>query len=199
MPQDLAVSHWTLDLKTFQGFYNERPKEEKWELIGGRPVMMPPPTLDHQKISGVCSELLNAQLAKSKPIWEANTEIGLVVPEDDTFNPEPDVTVIDADTELGQIYATRFYFVVEVRSPNDKGWVLEAKLRYYSNHASCSGVMFVNQDRIAAELYLRADNWSKADLSQPDDRIDIPGIGDIGPLAELYRRTRLYPKKSLTK
>ena len=199
MAQDSAVSHWTLDLKTFQGFYNERPKEEKWELIGGRPIMMSPPTLDHQKISRVCCELLNGQLAKSKPGWEANPEIGLVVPEDDTFNPEPDVTVIDADTELGQIYATRFYFVVEVRSPNDKGWVLDAKLKYYSNHPSCLGVMFVNQDRIAAELYLRTNNWLKADLSQPDDRIDIPEIGDIGALAELYRRTRLYPKKFATK
>jgi Uma2 family endonuclease len=199
MAQDSAVSYWTLDLKTFQGFYNERPKEEKWELIGGRPVMMSPPTLDHQKIIGVCCELLNAQLAKSMPRWEANSEIGLVVPEDDTFNPEPDVTVIDADTELGQIYATRFYFVVEVRSPNDRGWVLDAKLKYYSNHRSCLGVLFVNQDRIMAELYLRSNNWQKVDLSLPEDRIAIPEIGDIGPLAELYRRTRLYPKKALTK
>jgi len=199
MAQDLTASHWTLDLKTFQGFYNERPKEEKWELIGGRPVMMAPPTLDHQKISGVCFELLNAQLAKTMPGWEANMEIGLVVPENDTFNPEPDVTVIDADTEPGQIYATRFYFVVEVCSPNDKGWVLDAKLKFYSNHPSCLGGMFVNQDRIGAELYLKTANWQKFDLSRPDDRIDIPEIGDIGPLGELYRRTRLYPKKSASK
>jgi Uma2 family endonuclease len=199
MPQDFATKGWTLDLKTFQGFYNERPKEEKWELIGGRPVMMPPPTLDHQKISLVCSELLNAQLAKHNPSWEANLEIGLLVPDDDTFNPEPDVTVIDSDTEQGQIYATRFYFVVEVRSPDDRGWVLEAKLKYYSDHDSCLGVMFVNQDQMAAELYLRSNDWLKADLLRPDDRIDIPGIGDIGPLAELYRRTRLQPSKALTK
>ena len=199
MPQDFATSRWTLDLKTFQGFREERPKEEKWELIGGHPVMMPPPTLDHQNISGVCSELLNARLSKSKPDWVASLEVGLLVPEDDTFNPEPDVTVIDADPEPGQIYATRFHFVVEVRSPKDRGWVLEAKLKYYSAHASCLGVMFVNQDRIAAEFYLRADNWRKVDLTRPEDRIDVPEIGDIGPLAELYRRTRLHPSKSLKK
>ena len=161
--------------------------------------MLPPPTLDHQRISSECQALINSRLAKSKPDWSADMEIGLLVPEDDTFNPEPDVTVIDADTEPGQIYATKFYFVVEVRSPNDRDWVLEAKLRYYNQHANCIGVMFVNQDQIAAELYLRANNWQKADLSQPDDRIDIPEIGDIGPLAELYRRTRLYPKKSASK
>jgi Uma2 family endonuclease len=199
MPQDLAASRWTLDLKTFQGFRDERPKEEKWELIGGRPVMMPPPTLTHQNISGVCFELLNAQLAKSKPDWVASFEVGLLVPEDDTFNPEPDVTVVDAFPELGQVYATRFHFVVEIRSPNDRDWVLDAKLAFYQAHDSCIGVLFVNQDRIAAELYLRDNNWQMLSLSDADGRIDIPGIGDIGELGELYKRTRLYTKRVTTK
>ena len=199
MPQDLAASRWTLDLKTFQGFRDERPKEEKWELIGGRPVMMPPPTQTHQHISGVCFELLNAQLAKTKPDWVASLKIGLLVPEDDTFNPEPDVTVVDAFPELEQIYATRFYFVVEVRSPNDRDWVLAAKLAYYEAHESCIGVLFVNQDRVAAELYLRDNKWQKISLSDPTNRIDVPGIGDVGEIGQLHKRTRLSPKRAAAK
>lgn len=49
---------WSLE--TFHAFRDERPKSEKWELIDGVPVMMPPPTLIHQRISRNIETMINA-------------------------------------------------------------------------------------------------------------------------------------------
>jgi Uma2 family endonuclease len=165
-------------------------------------MMMPPPTLVHQRIAGNLEALINAKLSVVKPDWRADREIGVLLPDDDRFNPEPDVTVIDTSIGLGQVYAQRFYFVAEVLSPSDrpeqragsdKPVVLAAKLDYYRAHSHCHGVLIVHQDRIEAELFARDGNiWSARTLSDPADRLVIPEIGDVGIVGDLYRHTPLY-------
>lgn len=186
--------NFQLTLEQFHTFRDERPEKEKWELIGGTPVMMPPPTLVHQRISRNLEHMLNDRLRLVKPEWQADREIGILLVDDDRFNPEPDVTVIDAEIALGQLYAQRFYFVTEVLSENDKPRVLALKKEFYSGHTDCHGILLVRQDRCEAELLVRdGANWISHTLSDPTERIVIPGIGDIGPLADLYRFTPLYP------
>ena len=179
-------------LEQFHAFRDERPKEEKWELIAGVPHMMPPPRLIHQRIAGNLEALLNERLRFVKPGWRADREIGLLLPEDDTFNPEPDVTVIDTEIGIDQLYADRFYFVAEVLSPHDKARVLALKLQYYQGHDLCRGVLFVEPDRIAAVLHARDPGWLALQLTAPDDRIVTSEIGDIGSLGQLYRHTPLW-------
>lgn len=201
MPGDFIRRLPQFTLEMFHAFRDERPKEEKWELIDGVPMMMPPPSLIHQRISRNLEGLLNARLAVVRPKWSADREIGVLLPDDDRFNPEPDVTVIDTDIEIGQIYALRFYFVAEVlsssdrpeqRAGSDKPIVLAAKLDYYRLHEHCRGVLIVHQDQVAADFHARTGAWSQRTLADPADRIVIPDIGDIGPLAALYRHTPLW-------
>jgi Uma2 family endonuclease len=192
MPGD-HVHRIRVSLETFQGFRDDRPKEEKWELIDGTPTMMPPPALVHQRIARNLQTLLNARLQQVRPDWMADIEIGVLLPDEESYNPEPDVTVIDTDVELGQVYAERFYFVAEVLSPNDKQWVLDLKRSYYQAHAHCRGFIFVRQDRIEAELNLRKGaTWISQQLHLPTDRMEISDIGDIGALRELYLHTPLW-------
>ena len=192
MPGEIpAIGQFKVTLEQFHALRDERPKEEKWELIDGVAVMMPPPSLVHQRISSQIFVMLNSRLKKVKPEWRADIEIGVLLPKDEKFNPEPDVTVIDTDVELEQLYATRFYFVAEVLSTSDRKGVLAAKLGYYQAHPNCVGVLFVRQDRIEAELHVRQEGWSSRTLAARDDRIDIPVIGDIGRLADLYQFTPL--------
>lgn len=191
MSGDMSIGQFKHTLDQFRTLRDERPKEEKWELAGS-PVMLPPPKLGHQRIAAVLMELLNANLASSKPEWEANMEIGLLT-EDETYNPEPDVTVIDRGTPSDQTYASRFYFVAEILSPSDKPKVLALKRGYYEAHESCLGVIFVQPDKVAAELLVRKKGWRSRELITADDRIVIPEIGDIGAFIDLYRRTELHP------
>jgi Uma2 family endonuclease len=183
-----------MDMATFHAFRDGRPNREKWELIDGVPVMMPPPLLVHQRICRNLETMLNDRLQSYKPDWAADREIGVLVPDDDTYNPEPDVTVIDLDVEIGQRYAERFYFVAEMLSESDRDWVLGAKLGYYQRHENCLSVLFVRQDRVAVAFFRRANGWAREELVEPGARLDVPGIGDIGGLSDLYRYTPLATK-----
>ena len=61
----------------FYEFTDRRPDEEKWELIDGVPMMMPPPTLMHQRIAANLDRMLNAHLEAAKPGWRADREVGV--------------------------------------------------------------------------------------------------------------------------
>jgi Uma2 family endonuclease len=191
----MASEHhvWRLSMATFHAFRDDRPKEEKWELIDGRPTMTAPPSRMHQRICSNLERMFNEKLAVARPDRRTDREIGLLLPGDTKYNPEPDVVVADAEIAVGDIYAERFYAVVEVLSPNDKDWVLDLKLDYYQSHDPCASILFVEQTRIACQLWRRAgETWTKAALAAPDDRLDLPDIGDIGALAECYRHTPLW-------
>jgi len=193
---DVLNRSFQVTLEQFHAWRDERPKSEKWELIGGTPVMMPPPTLVHQRVSRNLQRGLEIRLEAARPEWRADHEIGILLVDDDRFNPEPDVTVIDADIALGQLYAERFYSVAEVLSDDDRPRVLALKRDFYTGHALCRGVMFIRQDRIEAELIVRdGAGWSARTLTDHADRVVIPDIGDIGLLGDLYCHTPLDPAK----
>jgi len=193
-----------ISLEAFHAFRDERPKSEKWELIDGMPMMMPPPSLVHQRISKNIDAMLTERLRKAQPDWMADREIGVLLEGGTLYNPEPDVTVIDTEIEIDQIYVERFYFVAEVLSSSDrperrvgsdKPIVLATKIAYYQRHDPCRGILIARQDAVEAGLHVReSGGWRTIELRAQTDRIVIPDIGDIGPLADPYRYTPLFPK-----
>jgi Uma2 family endonuclease len=195
MPGDFLRRAPRLTMKQFHAFRDDRPKEEKWELIDGVPMMMPPPTVVHVRISRNLETLLNARLSDVKPEWQADREVGVWLKGDEKYNPEPDVTVIDTAVAIGQIYVHRFYFVAEVLSESDKKAVLEAKLRYYQDHEHNRCVLFVRQDRVGAVQYDRQahGDWRRRQLTRAGAALTFPDIGTKGRLGDLYRFTPLDP------
>jgi Uma2 family endonuclease len=194
MPGDVLRHGPQLTMEQFHAFRDERPKEEKWELIDGVPIMMPPPTLVHQRIADNLNQLLNARLLEVKPEWRAQRDTGVWLRGDEKYNPEPDVVIADATITRGQIYARRFYLTAEVLSPSDKKPVVAAKLRYYQEHEHNRCILLVRQDRIGAEQHIReGGTWRRRRLSSPTAKLDIPNVGVIGRLGDLYKATPLDP------
>ena len=195
MPGDFLRRAPQITMKQFHAFRDSRPEEEKWELIDGVPMMMPPPTLVHQRIAANLDRLLNSRLELAKPEWRADREVGIWLKGDKNYNPEPDVTVIDAAIALGQIYVTRFYFVAEVLSDSDENAVLDAKLAYYKEHEHNRCILFVRQDAVGADQHSRQRNarWRHKRLSDPAAALTLPEIGAIGRLGDLYKFTPLDP------
>src|SRR5262245_26635643 len=175
MPGDFLRRTPQLTMEQFHAFRDERPEEEKWELIDGVPMVMPPPTVVHQRIAANLDRLLNAHLEASKPEWRSDREVGVLLEDDEKYNPEPDVTVIDTSVALGQIYVERFYLVAEVLSESDKRPVLDAKLRYCQDHEHNRCVLLVRQDRVGADQYDRLDgSWSHRPLDEAEKPLIFP-------------------------
>ena len=198
MPGDFLRRAPQLTMEQFHAFRDERPKEEKWELIDGVPMMMPPPTLVHQRIARTSSACSTPSCEAARPQWQADREVGVWLEGDEKYNPEPDVTVIDAAIAMGQIYVERFYFVAEVLSENDKKAVLDAKLAYYKEHEHNRCVLFVRQDQIGAQQHDRRNDgtWTQRTLRSPQASLTFPDIGTVGRLGDLYKHTPLDPSAS---
>jgi hypothetical protein len=90
-------------------------------------MMMPPRTLVHQRIARNSALLLNERLQLVETKWQAERAIGVLIPGDENYNPTADVTVIDAEIRLGQLFAERFYLVAEVLSEGDKPEVIAGR------------------------------------------------------------------------
>ncbi len=61
----------------FSAFQQRRPDHERWELIAGIPMMMPPPTLIHNHIAENLSQLLNRVLLLHDPSGVAFQRMGI--------------------------------------------------------------------------------------------------------------------------
>jgi hypothetical protein len=75
--------------------------------------------------------------------------------------------------------------------------VIAAKLAYYKSHAPNRAVLLVRQDRLAVTVHTRLDAslWSERELTAADDAIELPEMGPIGTVGQLYRHTPLDPAK----
>jgi hypothetical protein len=91
-------------------------------------------------------------------------------------------------------------FVGEVLSEGDKKDVLAAKLRYYQGHEHNRCVLFVRQDHIGAVQYNRQPGreWRRRSLARPSSALNMPDIGAIGRLGDLYEGTPLNPFAKVT-
>jgi hypothetical protein len=81
----------------FLAFQATRPDHERWELLGGVPMMITTPTIAHN--AGNLDRLLNARLERHAP--------SLISIQRGDHKPEPDVVVIDADYAAGQRFVEK--------------------------------------------------------------------------------------------
>jgi Uma2 family endonuclease len=195
MPGDFLRRAPQLTMEQFHALRDERPKEEKWELIDGVPIEAGRSTLLHHRLASNLQHLLNARLEGARPKWQADRSVSAWLKGDEKYNPEPDVTVIDAAIAMGQIYVERFYLVAEILSDSDKKAVLDAKLAYYKLHEHNRCVLFVRQDQIGADQHDRRNGgkWRRRRLEDPAASLAFPDIGTIGRLGDLYKYTPLDP------
>jgi Uma2 family endonuclease len=170
-----------------------RPDEERWELIDGVPMMMAPPTRDHQRIASNLERLLNdaiERMPKRTARLAAYQRIGLDLrPYVQDYDPEPDVAVVDIGRDPDPRYAERFYLAAEVVSASDRP-MIEGKCEVYKRHPSCECVLVIGQDRYEAKIDLRLQNrWIRQVLNGPRDELVIPAFGLQCLLQDLYKGT----------
>jgi Uma2 family endonuclease len=167
-----------------------RPEEERWQLIDGVAMMMPPPTLVHQRIASNLARLLNDHFDARRLDFFAFQEVGLIVPEAELFRPEADVAVLDALADYDS-YANRFYLVAEVLSDSNTDKDIAVKRQRYLQHPENLYFLLIEQKRVHVEVLARATGWQPAVLDRPDALLALPEFGFGAELAKLYRGTPL--------
>ncbi|MFL5325764.1 MAG: Uma2 family endonuclease [Microvirga sp.] len=179
----------------FHEWLDTRSPEEHWELIEGVAVMNPAPLVGHQRIASNFEHHLNDALARNKPEWRADREIGIELSDDSPYRPEPEIAVVDADIDTTRRGVDRFYLIVEVRSESDRERLFASKLDFYKSHPHNRWIVVVEQDRVEATIHERQDDggWAMRRLSRASDRLTFGEIGEVCALGDLYRHTNLDP------
>jgi Uma2 family endonuclease len=181
-------------VEEYLAFIASRPEEERWQLIDGVAMMMPPPTRRHQRIASNLARLLNAHLEKVRPDLYAYQEVGLMVPDVSSFRPEADVAVLDSSGDGDDtLYADRFYLVAEILSDSNTDKDIAAKSRRYIQHPQNLYVLLIEQKQVRVEVRARAAGWEPVDLEGLDAVLELPEWGFRATLAHLYRGTSLAP------
>jgi len=186
----------------FRAFQARRPDHERWELIGGVPMMMTPPTIAHNRIAGNLERLLNEALARHDPSRIANQRPGIELTAGGDYKPEPDVGVIDAAYEAGQRFVERAYLLAEIVSSTDdflvpgtnESWI-DVKRRIYLAHEPCEAVLIIEQDRVEVRVDVKtADGWRSDKLDDSKAELSLPSFGLRCSVGDLYQGTPLQPR-----
>lgn len=177
-------------VEEFFALMESRPEEERWQLIDGVAMMMPPPTLVHQRIASNLALELNTHFRSNRPELFAFQEVGLIVPEAELFRPEADVAVLDAMADY-ESYANKFYFVAEILSDSNTDKDIAVKRQRYLQHPDNLYFLLIEQKRVRIEVMARATGWSPTILEGAGATLDLPQFGFSGLITDLYRGTPL--------
>jgi Uma2 family endonuclease len=175
----------------FLEFIEDRPREERWQLVDGVPfVMMSPASLPHQVIGRNLVRLLDFALEKNRPGLIAVQEVGLRLDHRSDFRPVADVAVLSAKVE-NEVYGARFHLAAEILSPSNTREHISRKRSRYSEGPDCLYVLVIAQDDFAVEVWSRGDHWKGRVFRSPDDLIELSEFGFVCRVGDLYRDTQL--------
>ena len=174
----------------YEIFLRTRPEEERWQLIDGVAVMMPPPTLRHQMIGGNLYRLLSDGLDRSRPDLAVLYESGLRIEAVPAFLPVPDLLIVNRPVGEGS-YADRFYLTAEILSDSNTQEYTSLKVERYAQHPENLYALIIGQKDFYVELWSRTNQWKGIVLRSGDDILELPEFGLRCVVRDLYRGTPL--------
>lgn len=159
--------------------------EERYELVGGRVVMMTRPARGHSMIVVNLVSLLRAQLDPGR--WTVLAEFGLDAgPKTLRF---PDVIVDRAGGGPGDLTATAPVLAAEVLSPSTAAIDLGDKAAEYLRLPSLAAYLVFAQDEPKAWIWTRADDAFPPGpdvIAGADKIIRIASLALALPLTDVY-------------
>jgi Uma2 family endonuclease len=176
----------------FYAFTDTRPDEEKWELIGGEPILNAAPSPLHQLIVGNVILALGFRGREVNASWVVMPGPGIRV--SDTDRPEPDVVVTPADQRLFDPQERDIENVIvafEVLSPSTKRRDLRWKRAAYASLPSLTHYVAIAQDAVDVVVFARDNDFGDQRFQSLNEAIELRSLGISLPVAEIYRRARL--------
>lgn len=185
-----------MTIEEFLDFTDTRPAGEKWELIEGVAILSPSPSNFHQIIAGnICTALSNWKAAHDVP-WVPLIGIGTRVPVSPRSLPQPDVQVLARQpsgeaspvTDDGLVL---FEVLSRSNTKADRAW----RLKSYKSIANCRHYVTVAQDSAFVTRHDRAGGWVPVAIEGLAGSLDLPALGAVIALADIYRWTPVAAAK----
>jgi Uma2 family endonuclease len=176
----------------FYEFTDRRPDEEKWELIGGEPILNAAPSPLHQWIVRNVLVALTLQERERSASWAVLPSLGVRVSE--TNRPEPDLVILPrtaASFDLQGRDRSDALVAFEVLSPSTEDRDLRWKRASYTSLASLTHYVVIAQDAVEVVVFARDNGFAEKRLRSLNGSVDVPALGISLPLAEIYRGTGL--------
>jgi Uma2 family endonuclease len=173
-----------MDNATFLDWVQGR--EERYELAGGRVVMMTGATRRHGVVVGNLFELLRARLDRNQ--WVVFTDFGIDVRPGTIRYPD---IVVDVQGAKGDTFtATAPALVAEILSPSTMKIDLGDKAADYLQLTSLATYLILAQDEVKAWVYSRSGEKQfpagPQVLAGADASISIPLLKTDLPLLDIY-------------
>jgi Uma2 family endonuclease len=164
----------------------------RYELVGGRPVAMAPPTPQHGRILGNIVRAVQAALdARGVP---CSVDPGVGVRPANA--PGTKVRIPDASVWCGEQRDTPVV-LFEVMSPANTGAEYEARRADLKAVEGVREIVEVHQDGFAAHLLRRHEaGWLSVEIIGEDGVLALESVGVAVPLAQLYANVLPRPRQA---
>ena len=184
----LEYDHMSFD--DFDEFLADKPKNERWELVGGRVVkMMVGARWEHNYIVQNLSTALRERLRAAGSTCRTLTETFFVKERALDAALLPDVIVHCGTLEPGATSLNDPVVLAEILSAGTEARDRILKWQVYQQLPSLQHYVVVSRDRPHIEVMNRVGaNWSGLQvLDALESMLALPAIGLEVPLAEIYR------------
>lgn len=180
-----------LALDDFEELFADKPRDERWELIGGRLVCVPAGARwEHAQIVRNIAYALEHGFATSGSPCQTFTETFYLKSRRLDVAMLPDVMVVGGDLEPGATSVDDPLVLFEVFSPGTEARDRVEKWYLYQQLGSLQHYVLVARDRPHLEAFDRIDGvWSRwRPLEGLAAVLELPALGASLSLAEIYRR-----------
>ena len=165
-------------------------REGRYELDGGRVVMMTGGSRAHSQIIGNLFRALDKRL--DSDTWAILADFGVDVgPNSIRY---PDIVVEPVSDTPRDLTAIAPVLVIEVLSPSTEGIDLKEKAAEYLRLPSLAGYLVFAQDELKARAWSRGAGGFPIEpiiLKTANDVIHVAALGIDLPLSEVYARVKL--------
>jgi Uma2 family endonuclease len=187
--QQATLTPRLMTIRDFLAFTETRPKEERWELIEGLPVMSPSAVDYHQIIVGNLTGLLWQHQTSSGASWIVLGG-GVGTRSKATLNSLliPDV-MIKEQPGTGQSISDDCLVAIEVlsrsNSKRDQIW----RQNFYMAVPNCAHYVTVAQKSREVIVHSRATAWLPAKFTALNESVQLQAIKAKLPMRQIYRNT----------
>lgn len=171
----------------YRAFTDERPDDERWELIDGEMVLNATATGWHQAIAHNVQVALELERRRTNATWRVFAGIGVRGAQDTSNEPVPDVIVLPDLPAKNENWTTGTLVAFEVLSPWSLRRDMVTKRAFYMRLAPLTHYVVLAQDAMRAHVFSRADDFEERELTDPEAVIDFPALGASLRLRDVYR------------